>query len=177
MVSNAKQSKEIQDKSFFISDMVFQDKISFYLVNCIEKNLAPLYITNKKKGNSIKEKNIEFRQNEKNYITILARLDYILHFLKEHGDKFNNLIVLQSRLYSLSRVFPNIQNLFYERFINSKLIPGIEEDELDDDPDITDGDIYLHDIAKRLYYLGLGSLDISYSLYNYYSDYYSDSEG
>ena len=119
---------------------------------------------------------MEFRQNEKNYITILARLDYFLHFLKEHSDKFNNLILLQSRYYDLSKFFPHIHNLFYERFILTKLIPGIEEGELDDDPDITDGDLYLYDIAQRLRDLGLGTFDRSYDLYRYYGDSCSDDD-
>ena len=65
MSSNTKQSKATQDKRYFISDMIFQSKTSFYLINCIDKNLAPLYKTNQKEDTTIKEKNMKFRQNEK----------------------------------------------------------------------------------------------------------------
>ena len=171
MSSNAKQSKETQDKRYFIFNMVFQSKTSFTLINCIEKSLAPLYKKNKKEDTPIKEKNVKFRLNEKNYITILMRLDYFFNLLEEHSYKFNNKIWIMCGISVFSKSFPNITNLFYERFLLRKLIPGIEEGELDDDPDITDEDFYLYDIAQRLSNLGLRVVDISNDTYRIYGDY------
>ena len=169
MSNIAKQSKATQDKRYFISEMVFQSKASFNLINCIEKSLAPLYKTNKKEDTPIKEKNMKFRRNEKNYITILGRLDYFFNMLKEHSAKVNNIIWVQCDNYVFSKFFPNIANLFYERFLLRKLIPGIEEGELDDDADITDEDFYLYGIAQKLSNLGLRVVDMSI-----YGDYDSD---
>ena len=90
MSSNANQSK---DNRYFICDMVFQSKTSFNLLNCIEKNLAPLYKPNKqneKRNIPIKDKNMEFRNNEVNYLTILMRLDYFFYMLEEHTSKLIN---------------------------------------------------------------------------------------
>ena len=114
---------------------------------------------------------MKFRQNEKNYITILGRLDYFFNMLEEHSAKVNNIIWVQCDNYVFSKFFPNIANLFYERFLLRKLIPGIEEGELDDDPDITDEDFYLYDIAQRLSNLGLRVVDISNDIYRIYGDY------
>ena len=43
MSSNVKQPKAIQIKRYIsdMSDMIFQSKKSFYLIHCINKNLAP----------------------------------------------------------------------------------------------------------------------------------------
>ena len=114
---------------------------------------------------------MKFRQNKKNYITILGRLDYFFNMLEEHSAKVNNIIWVQCDNYVFSKFFPNIANLFYERFLLRKLIPGIEEGELDDDPDITDEDFYLYDIAQRLSNLGLRVVDISNDTYRIYGDY------
>ena len=154
--------------------MVFQSKTSFNLIICIEKNLAPLYKKNKKEDTPIKEKNMKFRLNEKNYITILMRLDYFFNLLEEHSAKFNNKIWIMCGIGDFRKFFPNITNLFYERFLIRKRIPGIEEGELDDDPGITDEDLYLYDIAQRLSNLGLKLVDDSKDLYAAYGDYDSD---
>ena len=148
--------------------MIFQSKKSFYLIHCIDKNLAPLYKINQKKDSPI-EKNMKFRQKEKNYIPILGRLDYFFDKLEEHSAELNNIIWVQCGNGVFSKFFPNIANLFYERFLLRKLIPGIEEGELDDDADITDEDFYLYGIAQKLSNLGLRVVDMSI-----YGDYDSD---
>ena len=115
---------------------------------------------------------MKFRQNEKNYITILGRLDYFLNMLEEHSAELNNIIWVQCGNGVFSKFFPNIANLFYERFLLRKLIPGIEEGELDDDPPITDGDLYLYDIAQRLSDIGLIGVDFSKDVYKSFGDYH-----
>ena len=112
---------------------------------------------------------MKFRQKEKNYITILGRLDYFFDKLEEHSAELNNIIWVQCGNGVFSKFFPNIANLFYERFLLRKLIPGIEEGELDDDADITDEDFYLYGIAQKLSNLGLRVVDMSI-----YGDYDSD---
>ena len=114
MSSNVKQPKAIQIKRYIISDMIFQSKKTFYLIHCIDKNLAPLYKINQKKDTPIKEKNMKFRQKEKNYITILGRLDYFFDKLEEHSAELNNIIWVQCGNGVFSKFFPNIANLFYE---------------------------------------------------------------
>ena len=125
----------------------------------------------------VKEKNMEFRQNEKNYLTILARLDYFFHLLKEHISKFNNIRWLESNVGTFNHYFPNISSLFFERFILRNLISGIEEGELDDDITIPEGDVSLHDIAQGLSKLGLERFDDSKHIYRHFFglDYFTDS--
>ena len=45
MTSSVKQPKATQIKRYIISDMIFQSKKSFYLILCIDKNLASNEIT------------------------------------------------------------------------------------------------------------------------------------
>ena len=128
--------------------MEFQSKLSFHLIQYIEKNLSPLYKKSKyDKYNVIKEKNTDFRLNETNYIKILMRLDYFIHLFEEHSAKFNNKIWIQGAKSYFVKYFPNITNLFYERFILRNNIRGIEEGELDDDPGISNEDLCLYEIA------------------------------
>ena len=84
------------------------------------------------------------------------------------------MIWVECEYFVFSKFFPNIANLFFERFLLRKLIPDIEEGELDDDPDITNEDFYLYDIAQILSNLGLREVDDSKIIYKRYVDYDSD---
>ena len=80
----------------------------------MKKILAPLYKPNKKnekRNIPIKDKNMEFRQNEENYITILMRLDYFYDMLEKHTSKFNRFWIMCSAGV-FCKFFPNIANLF-----------------------------------------------------------------
>ena len=170
----AKQSKVLK-KRYTFKNIVFSDKTCFTLVCFIEKNLTPLYKNEKDK--TIKEKNSSFRNNEENYITILARLDYFLHNLKRHASKYGGFIILQHRYFSFEKYFPNITNLFYERYRLRQTVYNIEEGNLDDEESgVSSLDLCLYDFAKELYYSGLSAADISHDLHKYSSDYDSDEE-
>ena len=184
-IVNQRNENPEEDKGdrYHIGNLFFQSELSFYLINCIEKNLTPLYKSNKAnktKFNPITEKNLKFRLNKTNYATILMRLDYLIFLLEEHADKLNkhfiksgervlNKIRIQCSKYDFIEMFPNITNLFYELFVLNKTIPGIEEEELDEEPNISLEDICLHDFAQRLSKLGLRMIDDSKNIYNVYN--------
>ena len=178
--STVNQSKGLLDIYYFIGDMGFPRKMSSYLLNCIEKSLSNLYKPDKQNG-IIKEKNMKFRNNEKNNLTILARIEYFLGELEEHSSKFHNKkINLLCSVGVFEKIFPNIENLFYERYILRKTVPGIEEGEMDGDPAITVEEVSLHDYAQRLSKLGLSNYDYSKFFYSIYGgdndEYDSDCE-
>ena len=162
MVSNVKQT---QEERYHITDMICPSRKTFYLINCIEKNLDPLYKTNQKYLLPLKEKNTDFRLNEKNYITILMRLDYFIYMLERHCSKFNYKKCEIWGKGNFIYFFPNLVNLFNERSLLRKLIPGIEEGELDDEAGISDEDLYLYDIAQRLDKLCLEVFDFYENIY------------
>ena len=65
MSVNVKKSKETQYKKYTVFKMDFQSKKSYFLLNCIDRTLAPFYI-DKDKYCSVKEKNMTTRLDEKN---------------------------------------------------------------------------------------------------------------
>ena len=57
MSSNVNQSNETQEERYPICNMVCPCNKTFYFLNCIDKNLAPLY---KIEGMTLKEKKYRF---------------------------------------------------------------------------------------------------------------------
>ena len=94
------------------------------------------------------------------------RLDYLFVMLERHCSKINKKCEVLGYGNFIS-FFPNIVNLFNERYLLRKLIPGIEEGELHDNPDITDEDLYLYDFAQRLDKI---CLEVFYFYHNIYED-------
>ena len=178
MSSTVMQTKEFLDNRYFISEFVFQSKQTFNLIYYIEKNLAPLYKKKMMKYSNLKKKNLKFRNNEVNYLTILHNLDYYVNLLEELSFKFDGLIWVQCTQYNFIKFFPNITNLFYERYFLRELIPGIEEGEIEDDDAISDKDYFLYGIAKNLSDLGLKCVDncLAFILYDDKDDDYDDYE-
>ena len=95
--------------------------------------------------------------------------------------KLDNKIWVKSSRYELPEYFPeyfpNIQNLFYERFLLADTIPHLEEDDLKNNKTMKSADFWLYEIAERLLYLGLSCVDnSSYLLKGYGYEYDSDSD-
>ena len=174
--SNVKQRQEFNYKRHCDFDMYYQSKTSYFLLNCIERTLSSLYQKGKK-DSPIKEKNKKNRQNQNHFLPVLMILDKLYYKLEEHSANFYNKIWIQCGNGEFEKFFPNINNLFYERYILGKTIPGLEEGELDENPGISVEEVCLHDFAQRLSKLGLGHFDKSKSLHYRYQAYLFDKFG
>ena len=97
--------------------------------------------------------------------------------MQKHASKYDGFIILKSGYFSFQEYFPNITNLFYERYRLRQTVYNIEEGNLDDEESgVPSLDLCLYDFAKSLYYSGLSPADISHYLHKYSSNYDSDEE-
>ena len=127
-MNNAMQSNEPKDNRYFIGDFVFQNKQIFHVMHFIEKTLKPLYEEPEKLFPPF-TKNMKFRNNRISYLAILKILNFYVDRLEVMRYKLDNKIwVMCDDEFAVS--FPNIQYLFYERFILAETIPSLEEDSL-----------------------------------------------
>ena len=174
------------NKRYEISNIEFKSKQTFHLIYSIERQLAPLYEKNEM-VTPIYEKyikdcpffetneivgplydkndivgalviNIKFRKQEKNYLTILRNLDYFVNLLEKLSYNFDGMIKVRCGFFNFVKCFPNLRNLFYERYFLRQIIPGIEKGKIKDDL-ISDKDYSLYCIAKKLCDLGLTNVD------------------